>query len=806
MGNKNISNRNNFRLIVSLSLTIFSLSCPLSALCVSQSAPSGATEITSSIELPKGEIYTRGLGLSPLDVHLVNQGRFAELANKLSSKVSSEKADRQAAWLAFAYLYLQKCDDLNKLVDSYKTSASGAASNTAVNLTLIQAFSYLCNQKLDLAQSKLQTIPASAMNDAFVNYAFATLSGKQGKPQVSIAYTKRAVELAPDFAWGYRTIAFLQERWLNQANEAKQNYSKALEIEPKLTEATTALIALYLANSDYDQAIDIAKQAIAHNPRNAANYRQLANIYIQQWRLKEAARELRKAVAIDSENSQIYRQLAFILHKTGDLQAAIAEQKKAVNCSTDKSADLVELAALQIADGNQSEAVASLKKAIDLNPENMTAVSQLTALSIQMGKFDDLISELNKSAAKLPKNALIKIRLGDALAAAKQTDKAIEAYKQAANLNPNNAEPHTKIAALLVARKDYEGAAKEYKRALNINSNSVASLIALGGCEAQLDDYLQAEAAFVTALALHQLTQPVDSTVSPTRVEIIKGLATLLFKEGRYADSANQFIAVSEIDKNTANVNLNKFMTAQAIALRDLSKDGSKNLDAAYCALSAEEKSVQKINYIDTLLRIGRYDEALVLLNEIVANGGAKNNVSTQPEPFVYLCLSRAYLGKGDTAKAEEAANQAIIICDKTNSPHSDAYCQLADVLFAKNDLAGAEKNANNAIGINAKAFRAYILLGNIALKRKENKLAIEAANKAIEINPYYVEAYLLLGKAQINQNDLKGALTTYNKAADLYPGLLSTHESLLAILTKIGTKEEVKREQAIIAGLKSRQ
>lgn len=82
--------------------------------------------------------------------------------------------------------------------------------------------------------------------------------------------------------------------------------------------------------------------------------------------------------------------------------------------------------------------------------------------------------------------------------------------------------------------------------------------------------------------------------------------------------------------------------------------------------------------------------------------------------------MSRAYLGKGDLVKAEEAANKALELCEKDNSPHSDAYCQLAEVLFAKDDLAGAEKNANSAIGVNSRAFRAYVLLGNIALKQKD--------------------------------------------------------------------------------------
>ena len=788
-------------------------------------------------EFARGEIYTKGLGLNAADLHLVNQGRFVDLVNKLAAKFSADKLDRNSAFLAFAYLYLQRCDDLNQLANYVE---SRSVSN--VNLSLIQAFNFMCNKKIDLAEKEMQKIPAAAMNDAFVNYAFATLYGKKGQPQLAIAYTKRAVELAPDFAWGYRTIAFLQDKWLHQTNEAKTNYIKALEIEPKLTEASTALINMAITNNEYDRAIAIAKDAIASNPRKGANYCQLGDIYIQQWRFNEGAQQLRKAIALEPDNTQYYRQLAFILQKEGKLEEAIDVQKKAVNHSLDKSTDLVQLAGLQLEYGQKEQAVITLKQAIEANPENIAAISELTRLAIITGKFDDLLIELNKCANKFPKNELIKIRLGDAYTAAQQFDKAISAYKEAANLNSSDAEPHTKIAALLISKKDYEGAAKEYTRALNINPNSSANLVALGSCEAQMDDYLKAEAAFVTALALHQLTQSIDSTVPPTRVDIIRGLAALLYKEGRYADAASQFTAVVEMDKNPATQGLDKFMFAQAVALRDLSKDSFKQLDQAYNNFANEEKNNQKINYIDTLLRGKRYNEAFSLLTEM-ANAQDTNGLVVINSPFYWICFSQAYLGKNDLVNAEKAAQQAIDICEKDKSPKSDAYCQLGEVLFVKDDLAEAEKNANTALGINSRAFRAYVLLGNIAMKRisalsaesvntgstsagsasagststgsttskatiipQQTKLAIEAANKALEIDPYSIDAYLLLGKAQTTQGNYKGALTTYNKAVDLYPGLLQTHESLLAVINKIGTKEELGREKAAIETLKNKQ
>jgi len=189
--------KNKLGVVTSLSLSITTIYCTLNGLCAagpvppasqaaSQTAPQGASpagpqesekkNTATQTEFAKGQIYTKGLGLTPVDLRLVNQGRFADLANKLSAKVSSAKVTRSSAWLAFAYLYLQKCDDLNQLANSYTLSPTAGNSGTPpvhkggvgtytcaapstdidINLTLIKTFAYLCEKKLDLADKELQ--------------------------------------------------------------------------------------------------------------------------------------------------------------------------------------------------------------------------------------------------------------------------------------------------------------------------------------------------------------------------------------------------------------------------------------------------------------------------------------------------------------------------------------------------------------------------------------------------------------------------------------------------------------------------
>jgi tetratricopeptide (TPR) repeat protein len=768
------------------------------------------------------------LGLTPKLLVLVNQGKWKELESALEAATKDSKTPtREQAWLAFTYMFRNHCEPLKALSEQAKSFPQDN-----VNAILIQTFELLCERKPAEAEKCLQSIPASAMSDAFVNFAFAASAGKQGKAAAAITYSQRATELAPDFAWGFRTSGFLQRNWLKDQAAAEKNYARAFQIEPLLTDAGNALIDLRLSHNDFDGAIDVAKEEIATAPTQPENHDRLAQIYTKQWRLRDAKNELQSAISLAPDNPKFYRSKAAILRYQGNLSDAIESEQKAVSLSTDKIFDLLELSTMEVLAGHENEAISYLKQVLAAEPSNIAAGNQLEQLLIKSGRFDDLIAELKTLIEKDKTNEILHIRLGNALAAAGKPDQAVDAYKDAANLNQSDPEPHRKIGALKIMQKDFAAAAKEYTRALNINSNSVPDLVALGFCYGQTDDYLQAEAAFVTALALHQLTQPVDSMVPPTRQDIMRALATLLFEEGRYADAASQFGTVCNMSKSSDAEALDLFMLAQATALRDRTSASFKILGEAFETLSDQEKAQQQINLVDTLLRGEKVDEAIKSLSKLDpkvtavmlkgAGNDTKSDVTTASktetkqsladsekadrEALLYICWSRVWRAKKDFERAERAAKQAIAISGQDGMPLSDAHCELGEDSLAKGSVDEAAKAARSALQVNLKSFRAYDLLGRIAMKRGAYKEAVDQANKALELNPYYTEGYLLLGAAQSASNDLKGACSSYQKAVNLYPGLLRTHESLLTVLKKLQMTEDAKREESTIAQLKTRQ
>lgn len=735
------------------------------------------------------------LGLDARTLKLLNRGEWKSATEQLETLTSTKPGvSRAHAWLAFAYLFQGKCDDLAKLAEKVGAQADAADKTSQA---LVSGFDLTCKGKLAEAQQAMDSLPESVKNtDPLVNFGFASVAGKKGEATNALSYCEKTVELAPNFAWGHRTVGYLQERWLKDPVKADAAFERALAAEPDFKEVRDMLVDSRLTRNNFDGAVDVAGDGIKVNPKDAANHHRLAQIYIQQWRLREALDLLKKAVVLQPADARLHRAMASILRYQGELNEAIAAQQKAVEFSKDKAFELIELAALNSAAGNANRAADSLREAIKLKPDNEAAFQKLVQLLSQEKRYDDLVAEYNSAIERKPKDASLRLGLARALKSAGKLDESIAEFTEAANLNQQDPQPHRELGAIYVEKKEHVKAAKEYTRALNINPSSVEDLVALGYCYAQNDDYLQAETAFVTAIALQQLTQMTGQQAQMNIVDVMRSLSVLFLTEGRYSEACTQLEAVCASPRASV---LDRFLLAQGKVLRDRTGSSVKEMLAVYDKLEQAQKGEQRIALADTLLKVGRADQAVAVIEQVPE---AQLNADSQ----WLAARAKASRLKGELPKAEEVASLAVSLKDQGSEKQSDAYLELAQVVLAKGNAAGAEAHAHKAIEQNSKSFAAYEVLGRIYQKKGEAVQAVEAGKKALEINPYHTQAYLLVGDAQAASGQLKDASNNYKRAIELYPGLLEAHKSLLAVYQKLALKEDAKKEAELIAQIEKRE
>jgi tetratricopeptide (TPR) repeat protein len=762
-------------------------------LAINGSVLGGVTGGASAVQAATGKSAS-AIGLDARTVQLVNRGEWKEVISRLESLTGSEtEPSRMDGWLAFAYLFQGQCKECKSFAEKvaeYKGTAGDQVAAQAV-----QCFSQICDGKLEDAQKTLEKLGQDNQNDVLVNFALAAVAGKRGQAAAAIGYCQKAVVAAPDFAWGYRTLGFIEDRWLKDMTKAESDYEQALAIEPNFPEARDLLVDVRLVKNNFDGAVDAAQAGIKLNPRDAKSYYRLAQIYIQQWRLREALQQLKKAIALNSKEAKYHRTRATILRYQGQLGEALKEQQSAVELSKDKAFELVEMASLNMMAGNTNRAADNLSDALKLDADNAAAHQKLVQLLTQEKRYDDLVAEFKRSVERRPKDASLHLGLARALKNSGKAEQATAELKEAANLDPKDPIPHREIGSILIAQRDYGAAAKEYTRALNINPSSVEDLVSLGYCYAQNEDYLQAEAALVTGIALQQLSGQQSSV---GHLDLMRSLAALLLEEGRYADAASQLEAVCASAKGSANSGSDQFMLAEAKALRDRTDTAARDLVAAFEKLSDAQKSEQRYALIESLLTAEKYDSAVEQLAKIPDKDG-------KPDVQVLVLNSRAWQGKNDLEKALKFATQAVEVKAAEVDKQCAAQSQLARILLLKGDLQAAESAAKKGMELGPKSYEAYEVAGRAALLKSDNDQALAAGKKALEINPYFASAYLLVGDARGASGNWKEAADSYKKAAELYPGWLATHKSLLNAYERQSLKDEARKVSEQIEQIEKR-
>lgn len=736
-------------------------------------------------------------GLDAKTFKFVNQGNWKAAAARLETLTAgSDLPTRNHAWLAFAYMFLNQTESLNKLYD--RVTAKTPPDDLIGYVRVIEAFKQVLAGKPSDAEKTLTDLPKRHVNDSFITFALAAVAGKQGKASAAAELCQRAVALDPDFAWGYRTLGYLQSRWLNQPQEAEKSFLEALRLEPEQGEVREMLINERLARNDFDGAIDLADAGIKANAKDGKAHYRLAQILVQQWRLREALAELEKAIESDPSTATYYRTRATIRRYQGSFEDAIADQKKAVELSNDKAFELVELATMYSQMNDSANAITNLNAALKLDPTNKSASKNLVALLAKEKRYDELVDAYKNAIKAQPKDAALHFSLAETLHTLGEDDDAIEQYKEAANLDQKDARPHRRIGSIYSARRDFEKAEEAYRRALNINPGSVQDLVALGFCYAQRENYLQAEAGFVTALALQQLMGNA-SPDDPKREDIIRSLASLLIVEGRYQDARNQFESLYTMTKDGEKGVGDKYLVQQARLLADRSTTSANELIAGFKTLPEKTQTTFRYQLIQTLLKAGKGQLAFEQLNDVP-------DEQTEDDPRWLSLKARALRLQGKLDEAKTVIDQSIAEGTKLGEGKevlvAESLLEKARILLEAGALKDAEDAANQAIAKYDKVYAAYLVLGQIKLKQNNPAEALDYAKKALDANPYFTDAYILTGDALLKQNKGKDAIENYKKATEIYPGLIAAHEALLRGYKALSLSADAARVQTQIDNL----
>jgi putative PEP-CTERM system TPR-repeat lipoprotein len=245
---------------------------------------------------------------------------------------------------------------------------------------------------------------------------------------------------------------------------AADSLKRALSIDPKFMQARMGQIDLATRSGKHEEALAIARQIQAENPKAPTGLLVEGELLLAQKKTAPALAAFEKAFAL-SNSPQILTKIHQVMVQNGKAAESEARLVKyhAANPGNDMIAMLV--ADTYLAKRQFKPAIAALQAALKTNPSNPAALNNL-AWAYQE-ENDARALPMAEQAYKLAgDNPAIMDTLGWILVQRGETARGIELLRKAVSAAPKASDVRFHLAAALAKAGDKAGARKEAEQSL----------------------------------------------------------------------------------------------------------------------------------------------------------------------------------------------------------------------------------------------------------------------------------------------------------------------------------------------------
>lgn len=484
---------------------------------------------------------------------------------------------------------------------------------------------------------------------------------------------------------------------------------------------------------DANKAIDFLKKAFELDPNSQQIGDELAEIYYQAQRIRDAVTEANSILAKDPDNLAARRLLARIYVRTlGDLSNASGQRDTLARAAeqyreilrldpTDSDAALW-LARLYRLQNDEDKAEAVLRDLLAREPANEGGIEQLTQLLLDEGKPQEAISSLQGSLQRAPSPKLWDL-LGDAYNQTHDLSNAEQAYRKAAEAQPDDLNHRRELAQTLLTEEKYPEALEQYQRLTQMDGDNPDYYLRLTEIYRQLKQLDKAEQNVLLA-----------KQRAPNSLEVVYYEATIYEDEGRFDDSIHVLSDAVALVKTES-----EFTPSRRRSLAIL----YQQLGQLYRETSNYTAAV---NTFEEMLRLGPEEDrrARVMIMDTYRDArdmpkaldAAHKAADAYPKDRPIL-IAQALL-YGENAQADQAVAKLRPLMDGSSADF-EIQLDIAQVYEenkrwpdAEEAIHAAEKIQSDSSGKEMTGF----LMGAIFERQKKYDQAEEEFRKVLEVNP----------------------------------------------------------------------
>jgi mannosyltransferase len=164
----------------------------------------------------------------------------------------------------------------------------------------------------------------------------------------------------------------------------------------------------------------------------------LGDLYFQQGRMDDAARQFQEATRLKPQWGIAHTKLGNAYRDLGQLEQAEAAYRRSISVDPKYVGAYLNLGALYAAKGQQAEALALYQAAVDAVPDSAWAHSTLGQALLDQGNQADALAHLQRAVDLEPTNVNWLLALAGAYRQLDQRENAVNTYRRVLALAPNN--------------------------------------------------------------------------------------------------------------------------------------------------------------------------------------------------------------------------------------------------------------------------------------------------------------------------------------------------------------------------------
>jgi tetratricopeptide (TPR) repeat protein len=571
-------------------------------------------------------------------------------------------------------------------------------------------------------------------------------------------------------------------------------YKAAMKADPGAAIVGEELAGLYIQAGKVRDAVTEIEDRLKKDPKAIDARRVLARLYarligdqqtnkINEEMLKRALEQYQKIVELDPKDVDSWLLLGRLYRVSQDSVESEKAFKKALELEPDSQEAMTELAMVYSTIGDNQRAIQLLKQVADRNPNRRT----LTTLA---GAYEDLrdfagaVQVLRRALELEPDNLDVKRGLAQDLLYAGKLDDAIQVYAEVAQDDPKDAQSLLRTSQIYRQKHDYAKAREALDRALKADPDDL---------DVRYSQVTLLDEEGKHAEALSAMKQLADSTEKKSynrgeragRASLLEKLAVLYRSNEQYAQAVDTFRQMADLEPDLGARAAGQIIDTLREA-RDFTR-ASEEAEAAYKKYPSD--------------RFVTYHRALLLSDlgkgkEAVAE--AKKLFNGQQDRDSWLTLAQIC----EKSKDYEEMGKALDAVERLSSSQDDkggVYFMRGAMYERMKNYDAAEAEFRKALAIDAENASVMNYLGYMLADRNVRlEEAFKLISRALELEPSS-GAYLdSLGWVYYRMEKLDQAETYLRQALVQVPHDPTVRDHLGDVLARRGKLKEAVTEWQI--------